>query len=74
MAPAANAVARARSEPHGTLRAELFGTHGIVAGGRHHTVEAGMRILAAGGNAFDAGAASVFAAAVNEITHFGLGG
>ena len=73
-APATAAVARARSEPHGTIRPDLFATHGVVAGGRHHTVEAGMRILAAGGNAFDAGAASVFAAAVNEITHFGLGG
>ena len=31
-------------------------------------------MLAAGGNAFDAGVAAVFAAAVNEISHFGLGG
>ena len=42
--------------------------------GRHYTVEAGTRILAAGGNAFDAGIACVFAASVNEISHFGLGG
>jgi gamma-glutamyltranspeptidase/glutathione hydrolase len=63
---------RARDVP--TLRPELYGTHGIVAAGRHYTVEAGTRILAAGGNAFDAGVAAVFAAAVNEISHFGLGG
>jgi gamma-glutamyltranspeptidase / glutathione hydrolase len=61
-----------RAEP--SLKPELYGTHGMVAAGRHYTVEAGTRILAAGGNAFDAGAASVFAAAVNEISHFGLGG
>jgi gamma-glutamyltranspeptidase/glutathione hydrolase len=63
-----------RAEEKETLRPELYGTHGIVAAGRHYTVEAGTRILAAGGNAFDAGIAAVFAAAVNEISHFGLGG
>lgn len=82
-APAAPATAAAaaaaagenrRAEPRATLRPELYGTHGIVAAGRHYTVEAGRQILAAGGNAFDAGAAAVFAAAVNEISHFGLGG
>jgi gamma-glutamyltranspeptidase/glutathione hydrolase len=57
-----------------TLRPELYGTHGMVAAGRQYTVEAGTRILAAGGNAFDAGVAAVFAAAVNEISHFGMGG
>jgi gamma-glutamyltranspeptidase/glutathione hydrolase len=57
-----------------TLRPELFGTTGMVAAGRHYAVEAGTRILAAGGNAFDAGVAAVFAAAVTEISHFGLGG
>jgi gamma-glutamyltranspeptidase / glutathione hydrolase len=63
-----------RREERETLRPELYGSHGIVAAGRHYTVEAGTRILAAGGNAFDAGVAAVFAAAVNEISHFGLGG
>jgi gamma-glutamyltranspeptidase/glutathione hydrolase len=63
-----------RSEDAPTLRPELYGTHGMVAAGRQYTVEAGTRILAAGGNAFDAGVAAVFAAAVNEISHFGLGG
>jgi gamma-glutamyltranspeptidase / glutathione hydrolase len=63
-----------RPESRGTLRPELYGTHGIVAAGRQYTVEAGMRLLKAGGNAFDAGAAAVFAAAACEISHFGLGG
>ena len=57
-----------------TLRPEIVGQHGIVAAGRHYTVEAGMRILHAGGNAVDAGVASVFAASVVEISHFGFGG
>jgi len=33
-----------------------------------------MRMLRGGGNAVDAGVAAVFAAAVSEISHFGLGG
>jgi gamma-glutamyltranspeptidase/glutathione hydrolase len=57
-----------------TMRPEITGSHGIVAAGRHYTVEAGIRLLAAGGNAFDAGAAAVFAASVVEISHFGFGG
>ncbi len=57
-----------------TVRSEVYGTHGIVAAGTQHTVEAGRRILAAGGNAFDAGVAAVLAGAVNEFSHFGMGG
>lgn len=57
-----------------TLRPELVGTFGMVAAGRHYAVEAGVRLLSAGGNAFDAGAAAVFAASVTEISHFGFGG
>jgi len=63
-----------RPEQRGTLRPELYGTHGLVAAGRQFTVDAGLRLLRAGGNAFDAGAAAVFAAAASEISHFGLGG
>ena len=57
-----------------TMRPEILGTHGIVAAGRHYSVEAGIRILEQGGNAVDAGVASVFAASVAEISHFGFGG
>jgi gamma-glutamyltranspeptidase/glutathione hydrolase len=57
-----------------TYRAEVRGRLGVVAAGRHFAAEAGMRMLAGGGNAADAGVASVFAAAVTEISHFGLGG
>jgi gamma-glutamyltranspeptidase / glutathione hydrolase len=58
----------------GPIRGEVRASHGIVAAGRTYTVDAGARILAAGGNAIDAGVASIFAAAVVEISHFGLGG
>jgi gamma-glutamyltranspeptidase/glutathione hydrolase len=57
-----------------TMRPEILGTHGLVAAGRHYSVAAGIRMLQRGGNAVDAGVASVFAAAVCEISHFGFGG
>jgi gamma-glutamyltranspeptidase / glutathione hydrolase len=57
-----------------TMRPEILGTHGIVAAGRHYSVSAGVRILQQGGNATDAGVATVFAASVVEISHFGFGG
>ena len=56
------------------MRPEILGTHGIVAAGRHYSVSAGVRILQQGGNAVDAGVASVLAASVCEISHFGFGG
>jgi gamma-glutamyltranspeptidase/glutathione hydrolase len=48
--------------------------HGAVAAGNPLTVEAGLRLLRAGGNAVDAGVAATFAAAVTEFSHFGMGG
>src|SRR5213594_3395533 len=57
-----------------TMRPEILGTHGIVAAGRHYSVSAGVRMMQQGGNAIDAGVASVFAASVCEISHFGFGG
>src|SRR5262249_1576574 len=68
-APAADNI---RGSP--TYRAELAGSVGVVAAGRHYAAEAGMRMLARGGNAIDAGVAATFVAAVTEISHFGLGG
>src|SRR5581483_5868804 len=57
-----------------TMRPEIVGSHGIVAAGRHYSVAAGTRILQQGGNAIDAGVATVLAASVVEISHFGFGG
>jgi gamma-glutamyltranspeptidase / glutathione hydrolase len=56
------------------LRSEVRVTNGVIAAGRTFSADAGARILSAGGNAIDAGVATIFAAAVVEISHFGLGG
>src|SRR5579862_7093758 len=50
------------------------GTRGAVACGSEYAAEAGMRIYFHGGNAVDAGVATMFAASVSEFSHFGLGG
>src|SRR3954466_7051519 len=56
-----------------TMRPEILGTRGIVAAGRHYSVSAGVRIMQQGGNAVDAGVATVLAASVVETSHFGFG-
>jgi len=56
------------------LRREIRAQNGVVAAGRSYAADAGARIMTAGGNAIDAGVATVFAAAVVEISHFGMGG
>jgi gamma-glutamyltranspeptidase/glutathione hydrolase len=50
------------------------GTHEMVGAANNLEVEAGFRILTKGGNAIDAGVATVLAAAVTEQSRFGLGG
>jgi gamma-glutamyltranspeptidase/glutathione hydrolase len=45
-----------------------------VAAGSDYATEAGMRLFHAGGNAVDAGVATMFAASVTEYSHFGFGG
>jgi gamma-glutamyltranspeptidase / glutathione hydrolase len=57
-----------------SIRGEVRARHGVVAAGRTFTADAGARMMAAGGNAIDGGVAAIFAAAVTEISHFGLGG
>jgi gamma-glutamyltranspeptidase/glutathione hydrolase len=46
----------------------------MVAAANNQEVEAGYRIVTSGGNAVDAGVASVLTAAVTEQSRFGLGG
>jgi gamma-glutamyltranspeptidase/glutathione hydrolase len=57
-----------------TLKPLVAGRRGVVAAGHPLVAEAGLRILEKGGNAVDAGVASVFAASVVEMMSFGAGG
>ena len=56
------------------MRLPSRGTRGAVAGGSEYSTEAGMRMYHQGGNAVDAGVATMLAAAVVEFSHFGWGG
>jgi gamma-glutamyltranspeptidase/glutathione hydrolase len=55
-------------------RYAVRGTHGAIAGGSEFATQAGMRLYYQGGNAVDAGIATIFAASVAEFSHFGFGG
>jgi gamma-glutamyltranspeptidase/glutathione hydrolase len=57
-----------------TFRPVVRGKRGVVAGGHPLSVEAGLRILQTGGNAVDAGVATILAASVIEFSHFSFGG
>jgi len=56
------------------FRPVVRGKRGVVAGGHPLSVEAGLRILQKGGNAVDAGVATILAASVIEFSHFSFGG
>src|SRR5580658_10915021 len=49
------------------------GTRGAVAAGSGYATDAGMRMYYTGGNAVDAGVATIFAAATTEYSHVGWG-
>jgi gamma-glutamyltranspeptidase/glutathione hydrolase len=57
-----------------TLKPLVAGRRGVVAAGHPLVAEAGLRILEKGGNAVDAGVATLFAASVVEMMSFGVGG
>ncbi len=57
-----------------TLKPLVAGRRGVVAAGHPLVAEAGLRVLEKGGNAVDAGVATVFAASVVEMMSFGAGG
>jgi len=64
-----------RGAPPGRpVRIASRGTHGAVAAGTEYATEAGMRLFVQGGNAVDAGIATMLAASVTEASHFGIGG
>jgi gamma-glutamyltranspeptidase/glutathione hydrolase len=56
------------------VRFSARGTHYAVAAGSDYATGAGSRMLETGGNAVDAGVASIFAAATTEYSHVGWGG
>src|SRR5947209_5554767 len=57
-----------------TFHPVVRGRRGVVAGGHPLSVEAGLRMLQHGGNAVDAGVATILAASVIEFSHFSFGG
>src|SRR5260370_31009813 len=57
-----------------TMFPPVRGIHEMVGAANNFEVEAGYRILTQGGNAVDAGVASILAAAVTEQSRFGIGG
>lgn len=57
-----------------TMFPPVRGTREMIGAANNQQVEAGWRLLAAGGNAVDAGVAAVLSAAVTEQSRFGLGG
>lgn len=63
-----------RKEWERPARHATRGTKGAVAGGTEFATGAGMRLYYQGGNAVDAGVATIFAASVVEYSHFGFGG
>lgn len=52
----------------------IMGQNGVVVSGHHLASDAGLDMLKKGGNAVDAGVATVFAQAVVEFDRFGIGG
>lgn len=61
--------------PYGkTYKPLIRGLRGVVGGGKYLAAQAGQRILTQGGNAIDAGVATVFAEAITELDVFGFGG
>src|ERR1044072_6643331 len=63
-----------RQPPNRPVRLPSRGTRGAIAAGSEYATEAGMRMYFSGGNAIDAGIASMLAASVTEFSHFGMGG
>jgi gamma-glutamyltranspeptidase/glutathione hydrolase len=67
-------VSSAIAQDEATMFPPVRGIHEMVGAANNFEVEAGYRLLTQGGNAVDAGVASVLAAGVTELSRFGLGG
>ncbi len=68
------AAAPLAAQVHHTMFPPVRGTHEMVGAANNLEVEAGYRMLTQGGNAIDAGVATVLTASVTEQSRFGLGG
>jgi gamma-glutamyltranspeptidase/glutathione hydrolase len=66
------AQTRRSSEP--SIRQPVRGANSAVAAGSDYATDAGMKLMLEGGNAIDVGVATLFAASVTELSHFGMGG
>jgi gamma-glutamyltranspeptidase/glutathione hydrolase len=70
----AGPVSNLKAQGPPTMFPPVRGIHEMVGAANNFEVEAGYRILTQGGNAVDAGVASVLAASVTELNRFGIGG
>src|SRR5580658_4692403 len=71
----AQAVSPAPTTPPAPRRASVAsGNQGVVVSGKPQATAAGVRILEAGGNAADAGAATLLALSVTYVGAFCVGG
>jgi gamma-glutamyltranspeptidase/glutathione hydrolase len=68
------ALAQRPQQQERLVRFSQRGVHYAVAAGSDYATGAGSRLLQNGGNAVDAGIASIFAAATTEYSHVGWGG
>ena len=68
------ALSVAAASVNAGTRPVIMGTRGVVVSGHHQASAAGLEMLRKGGNAADAGVATVFAQAVVEFDRFGIGG
>src|SRR4029079_3471159 len=67
-------VCAAQQKMERPVRQAVRGVHGAIAAGSEFATEAGMRTYYKGGNAVDAGVATMFAGSVTELSHYGMGG
>jgi gamma-glutamyltranspeptidase/glutathione hydrolase len=70
----ATAFAQQPRTPERLVQYPVRGTRGAVAGGSNYATDAGMRMFYLGGNAVDAGVATIFSAATTEYERVGWGG
>jgi gamma-glutamyltranspeptidase / glutathione hydrolase len=71
---AASALLTAFPAGAANSRPMIMGTHGVVVSGHHQASAAGLAMMQQGGNAIDAGVATVFAQTVLEFDRVGIGG